>query len=79
LLFGPEVHRRELLDPVGVRVNGVVERFGQVARKLCLRLLIVFDRLASIEPGAPDIFQVFLSRTLEVPRLEQASRSSIGS
>jgi hypothetical protein len=45
-----------------VRVNGAVEGFGQVARELCLRLLIVFDRLASIEPGAPDILQVFLSR-----------------
>ena len=40
-------------------MNGVVERFGQVARELCPRLLVVFDRLASIEPGAPDIFQVF--------------------
>jgi hypothetical protein len=48
-------------------VDGVVEGFGQVARKLCLRLLIVFDRLASIEPGAPDILRYFslaLSRSL---------------
>jgi len=52
-------------------VNGVVERFGQVARELCLRLLVVFDRLASIEPGAHDIFQVFLYRALEVARLER--------
>jgi hypothetical protein len=52
-------------------VNGVVEGFGQVARELCLSLLIVFDRLASIEPGAPDILQVFLSRALAVARLER--------
>ena len=42
-----------------MRVNGVVEGFGHVARKLCLRLLIVFDLLTSIEPGGPDIFQYF--------------------
>jgi hypothetical protein len=28
-------------------------------------LLVVFDRLASIEPVTPDIFQVFLYRALE--------------
>ena len=32
-------------------MNGIVERFGQVARELCLRLLVVIGRLASIEPG----------------------------
>src|SRR5215510_9762786 len=42
--------------PNGVKVG---ERFGQVARELCPQLLVVFDRLASIEPVAPDIFQVF--------------------
>jgi hypothetical protein len=52
-------------------VNGVVERFRQVAREFCLRLLVVFDRLASIEPGDPDIFQLFRSRALEVARLER--------
>ena len=35
-------------------------------RKRSPDLLIVFDLLASIEPGGPDIFQVFLSRALEV-------------
>jgi hypothetical protein len=34
LALRPEVHRRELLDLVGVRVSGVVEGFGQVAREL---------------------------------------------
>jgi len=57
-------------------VNGDIERFGQVARELCLRLLVVFDRLASIEPGAPDIFQVFRSRALEVTRLERQVNSN---
>ena len=52
-------------------MNGVVECFGQVAREFSLRLLVVFDRLASIEPGAPDIFQGFLYRALEVARLER--------
>ena len=49
----------------------VVERFGQVACELCLRLLVVFDPLASIGLGAPNIFQVFLYSTREVARLER--------
>ena len=60
--------------PNGVKVG---ERFGQVARELCLRLLVVFDRLASIEPGAPDIFQVFLYRALEVARPQACSRYAV--
>jgi hypothetical protein len=47
-------------------VNGVVERFGQVARELCLRLLVVFDRLASIERALPTYsryFSLALSRS----------------
>jgi hypothetical protein len=34
-------------------------------------LLVVFDRLASIEPGVPDIFQVFLYCALDVARERQ--------
>jgi len=40
-------------------------------------LLVVFDRLASIEPGAPDIFQVFLYRALEVARPQACSRYAV--
>src|SRR5262245_56900962 len=64
-------HRRELLDLVGLRVNGVVERFGQLTRELCMRSLISFDRLASIEVGARHTPGIFLSPALEVARLER--------
>jgi hypothetical protein len=71
LLFGPKFTAESFSTLYGVRVNGVVERSGQVARELSLRLLVVFDRLASIEPGAPDIFQLFLYPAPEVARLER--------
>src|SRR3954447_21430289 len=56
--LGSEIDLPKLCDLLGMGMDGFIEGLGETAREQSLRELVVFDRLASVEPGRADVVEI---------------------
>jgi hypothetical protein len=61
----PEVDLSQLVQPIGVIVEGIVRGFGKITGDFGLGLHIPFDRFASVEPSISNVVEVLFAGTLE--------------
>src|SRR3970282_1130256 len=57
----PEVDLSQLVQLIGMIVEGIVQRFGKITGDFRLGLLIAFDRFASVEPSICNIIEVLFA------------------
>src|SRR5262249_22722962 len=61
----PEVDLSQLVELIGVIVEGIVQGFGKITGDFGLGLLIAFDRFASVEPSTSNVVEVPFASALE--------------
>ena len=61
----PVVDLSQLVQLIGVIVEGIVQGFGKITGDFGLRLLFAFDRFASVEPSISNVVEVLFAGALE--------------
>jgi hypothetical protein len=61
----PEVEPSQLVQLIGVIVEGIVQGFGKNTGDFGLGLLIAFDQFASVEPSISNVVELLFADALE--------------
>ena len=61
----PEVDLSQLVQLIGMIVEGIVQGFGKITGDFSLGVLIAFDRFASVEPSSSNVIEVRFAGALK--------------